>query len=172
MLLSEKLEKMMNKQYTNEIASALMYKNIAGFFDDRHLSGFAKFFQKKYQEELGHGQRFYEYINSRDGKAVLGGITAAEIAFDDKNLVTPFYASLKHEQQVSSWIYDLYAQARDEKDYSSEEFLNYFVKEQIEEENEFLDLIARLELVKDSGEGIYRMNDHLFNMTTGLLEGI
>ena len=60
MLLKPELEKMMNEQYTNEIGSALFYKNIAGFYDDRYFGGIAKFFQKKYSEELEHAQKFYD----------------------------------------------------------------------------------------------------------------
>ena len=101
------------------------------------------------------------YINKRDGRAILSPITDKMLKVDDKNLVTPFYDSLKHEQQVSEYIYELYAKARELKDYTSEAFLKWFCDEQAEEEQEMLDLIARIELVKDCGEGLYRFNDYL-----------
>lgn len=172
MLLNAELEKMMNQQYTNEVSSALLYKNIAGFYDDKYFGGFAKFFQKKYQEELGHAQRFYNYINGRDGRAILSEIPKDQLVFDEKSLVSPFYDSLKHEQQVSTWIYELMTKSRELKDYTSEEFLYWFVKEQAEEEQEFLDYIARLELIKNSGEGMYRFNDYLSEKYNNLIEGI
>lgn len=161
MLLNPELEKMMNAQYTNEISSALFYKNVAGFYDDRYLGGIAKFFQEKYTEELEHAQKFYDYINRRDGRAKLSPITEKMLQINEENLVSPFYDALKHEQQVSSWIYELYAKSRELKDFSSEAFLKWFVDEQVSEEQEFVDLIARFELVKDSGEGLYRFNDFL-----------
>lgn len=124
---------MMNQQYTNEFASGLFYKNIAGFYDDRYFGGIAKFFQKKYSEELDHAQKFYDYINKRDGRAIISPISEKMLKVDDKDLITPFYDSLKHEQQVSSYIYDLYAKARELKDYTSETFLKWFCDEQAEE---------------------------------------
>lgn len=161
MLLNQELEKMMNQQYANEIAAALFYKNIAGFYDDRYFGGIAKFFQKQYLEELDHAQKFYDYINKRDGRAMIGSISDKIIKIDDTDLVAPFYDALKHEQQVSSWIYELYAKARELKDYTSEAFLKWFCDEQAEEEQTLLDLIARIELVKNSGDGLYRFNDYL-----------
>lgn len=101
------------------------------------------------------------YINRRDGRAKLSPITEQMLKINESSLIAPFYDSLKHEQQVSTWIYELYAKARDLKDYSSEAFLKWFVDEQVEEEQEFIDLIARFELVKDCGDGLYRFNDLL-----------
>lgn len=152
---------MLNTQYTNEIGSALFYKNCAGFYDDRYLGGIATFFQKKYLEELEHAQKFYDYINKRDGKAIISPISEKMLVVNEENLVSPFYDSLRHEQQVTTWIYELYEKARELKDYTSETFLKWFVDEQAEEEQEFIDLIARFELVKDSGDGLYRFNDLL-----------
>ena len=165
MLLNKDFERMLNQQHTNEIASALFYRNVAGFYDDRYFGGIASFFMKKYSEELGHAQKFYDYINKRDGRAVVGEIGSEKIKVDDRDLVSPFYDALRHEQQVSSWIYQLYGKARELKDYAAEAFLKWFCDEQAEEEQEFLDLIARAELVRNSGDGMYRFNDYLAGLS-------
>lgn len=161
MLLNEELEKKLNQQMTNEFSSALFYKNIAGFYDDKYLPGFGIFFNKKYKEELDHAQKFYDYINERDGRAIISSISEEKIKLNKEDLVSPFYDSLKHEQQVTSYIYELYEEAKKIKDYSTEDFLKWFIREQNEEEGEFLELIARIELVKDCGDGIYRMDEYL-----------
>lgn len=162
MILNKSLEQLLNKQYTNEIASALLYKNIAGFYADRYFPGISKFFEKKYEEELEHSQKFYEYINSRDGRAIIDKIDKME--FDENTLVSPFYSSLEHEQQVSSWIYELVDKSRECKDYATEFFLIWFVTEQVSEEEEFLQLIAELEVIKDSGDGLYQFDKKLSDL--------
>lgn len=166
MLLDPKLEKMMNIQYTNEVASALLYKNIAGFYDDKYFPGIASFFHEKYIEELDHAERFYKYINDRDGHAIISKIPEKEIILTENNstnndLLLPFYESLKHEQQVSSWIYQLCDVALDMKDHAAYKFLLWFADEQVEEEAEFLQLIAELELIKNDGGDLYKFDRRL-----------
>lgn len=162
MLLNKELEDMMNKQYTNEVSSALLYKNIAGYYDDKYFPGFGKFFQKKYEEELEHAQRFYEYINKRDGRAKLVGIPDADLKFNDgTDLVMPFYDSLKHEQQVSTWIYQITDKALELKDHGAYNFMLWYCTEQESEEAEMIDIIAELELVKNDGGDLYKISRRL-----------
>lgn len=167
MLLSQEMESMLNRQYTNEVSSALLYKNIAGYFDDLYFPGFAKFFHKKYTEELEHAERFYKYINQRDGRAKLLGINESELKLtestDSNNILLPFYDSLKHEQQVSSWINEIADRALEIKDHATYNFILWFCSEQVEEEEEFLQLIAELELIKNDGGDLYKMDRRLGN---------
>ena len=165
MLLTPEMESLLNKQYTNEVASALLYKNIAGYFDDLYFPGFAQFFNQKYLEELEHAQKFYDYINRRDGRAKLAGIDESELKLtedsDTNNILLPFYDSLKHEQQVSTWIYQIADKAQELKDHATYNFILWFCDEQVDEEAEFLQLIAELELIKNDGGDLYKMDRRL-----------
>lgn len=161
MILNKDFEKMLNTQYTNEISSALLYKNISGYYADRYFDGIATFFNNKYKEELEHAEKFYEYIMNRDGRPIIYDIKDYDLDFDESDIIKPFYLSLEHEQEVTEYIYRLFQKSRELNDYTSEQFLSWFVTEQAEEEQEFLNYIARLELIKNSGEGLYRFNDML-----------
>ena len=162
MLLNPKLEKLMNIQYTNDVSSALLYQNIAGFYDDRHFSGFAKYFTKSAEEELGHAKKFYDFINLRDGRAIISGIPNKDLQFNDgTDLLMPFYDALKHEQQVSTYINELCDVALEMKDHGAYKFLQEMFEEQQEEEIRFINLIAELELVKNDGGDLLRISHRI-----------
>lgn len=162
MILDKEFESMLNKQYTNEIASAMLYRNIAGYYEDKYFPGFAKYFLERAEEEMEHAQNFYDYIALRDGKPQVLGISEESIKFTPTNdLTMGFVASLKHEQLVSSYINLLMDKAKELKDYASEKFLYDFCDEQVHEEAEFLDLVHEVELIKNDPGDIIKMSKRL-----------
>lgn len=156
MKLSSKLEKVLNDQINLELCSAYAYLGMAAYFDRTPFTGFAKWMGLQSKEELGHADRFFKYIVERGGKVTLQAIP--EPKCDYKSPVEAFKASLGHEQKVSAAISAIYEEAAAEKDYPTLSFLKWFLDEQVEEERNVGDMLAKLELVGDNVNGLYQID--------------
>jgi len=156
MKLSSKLEKVLNDQINLELCSAYAYWGMAAYFDHTPFTGFAKWMQIQSKEELGHANRFFKYLVERGGKVTLGAI--AEPKSDYKSPLDVFKASLGHEQRVSAAICAIYEQAAADKDYATLSFLKWFLDEQVEEERNVSDILAKLELVGDNRGALYQID--------------
>ena len=121
--------------------------------------GIANWFKVQFQEEQAHAEIFMNYINARGGRVWLKAIDAV-----DTEWATPldaFKATLTHEQKVTSLINDLYALAEAERDYATREMLNWFISEQVEEEESAQELIDKFTLIGNDGMGIYMLDQEL-----------
>ncbi len=147
MKLSSKLEKVLNDQINLELCSAYAYLGMAAYFDRTPFIGFAKWMQIQSAEELGHANRFFKYIVERGGKVTLSAL--AEPKCDYRSPLDAFKASLGHEQKVTAAICAIYEQASAEKDYPTMSFLKWFLDEQVEEERNVTEILAKLELAGD-----------------------
>ena len=156
MKLSSKLEKVLNDQINLELCSAYAYLGMAAYFDCTPFSGFAKWMQLQSSEELGHANRFFKYIVERGGKVTLQAIPAPKC--DYKSPLDAFKASLGHEQKVSASICAIYELAAADKDYPTLSFLKWFLDEQVEEERNVGDMLAKLELVGDNTSALYQID--------------
>ena len=156
MKLSSKLEKVLNDQVNLELSSAYAYLGMAAFFQSTPFAGFAKWMHLQSKEELGHANRFFEYIVERGGKVALGAIAGPKC--DYKSPLDAFKASLGHEQKVSASICAIYELAAAEKDYPTLSFLKWFLDEQVEEERNVNDILAKLELVGDNRSALYQID--------------
>ena len=157
MKLSNKLEKVLNDQINLELCSAYAYLGMVAYFDHTAFNGFAKWMQVQSGEELDHANRFFKYIVERGGKVSLQAIP--EPKCDYKSPLDAFKTSLGHEQKVSAAICAIYELAAAEKDYPTLSFLKWFLDEQVEEERNVGDMLAKLELVGDNTSGLYQL-DH------------
>jgi ferritin len=158
MKLSNKLEKALNDQINLELCSAYAYLGMAAYFDRTPFTGFAKWMQVQSSEELGHANRFFKYIVERGGKVTLQAIP--EPKYDFKSPLEAFKASLGHEQKVSASVCAIYELATAEKDYATLSFLKWFLDEQVEEERNVGDMLAKLELVGDNTGALYQVDRH------------
>ena len=156
MKLSNQLEKVLNDQINLALCSAYAYLGMAAYFDCTPFSGFAKWMQVQSSEEIGHANRFFKYIVERGGKVTLRAIP--EPKGDYKSPLEAFKASLGHEQKVSASICAIYELATAEKDYATLSFLKWFLDEQVEEERNVGDMLAKLELVGDNTNGLYQLD--------------
>ena len=156
MKLSSKLEKVLNDQVHLEFSSAYAYLGMAAYFERTPFTGFGKWMQLQSKEELGHANRFFKYIVERGGKITLQAI--AEPKCDYKSPLDAFKASLGHEQRVSASVCAIYELAVAEKDYATLSFLKWFLDEQVEEERNVTDILAKLELVGDNNSGLYQID--------------
>ena len=158
-MLSEKMNKALNDQFTAELYSAYLYLSMASYFEDANLPGFANWMKVQVQEEQFHASKFYDYINERGGKVILAQIDAPPAEW--KSPLDIFEATLTHEQKVTGLINDLMFTARDERDNAAEIFLQWFVGEQVEEEDNVGTLLGQLRLVKDNPHALFMIDREL-----------
>jgi ferritin len=148
--MNKKLEQALNDQMNFEIYSAHIYLAMAGFVADiGGLAGFENWFMVQYEEELFHAKKFFNFINERGGRVTVTGFENPEN--DYESLLSVFEESLHHEQIVTSRINDLYDLAIQERDHASRTFLQWFIDEQVEEEDNVRNLIDKIKIVKDAG---------------------
>ena len=158
-MLSKKLCNALNKQLNNELYSAYLYLSMSSYAASIGLKGSANWFMVQYQEEMVHAMKFYSYINSRGEHTELAAIAAPPTKF--KNLLEMFEQTLTHEQFITSSINELTDLAVKEKDHASQIFLQWFVTEQIEEEENDRDIIGKLKLIGDNGQGLLLLDTEL-----------
>jgi ferritin len=142
-MLSEKMQNALNGQLVAELYSAYLYLSMAAYFDAGKQAGFAKWMRVQAQEEISHGMKFYHYVNESGGRVALGPIDGPPTAWDSP--VAAFGHVLAHEQKVTGLINDLVKLAADEKDQATADFLQWFVKEQEEEEESAEAVLKKVE---------------------------
>ena len=132
-MISKKLEDALNEQINKEFYSAYLYLGLAAHFESEGLKGFAKWMRVQALEEQGHAMKLYDYLFSVDAKPVLKAIKEAPVHYE-KPPVEVIQEVLKHEQYVTASINSLYELALAEKDYKTQVFLQWYINEQVEEE--------------------------------------
>lgn len=146
---NEKILDLLNEQMNFEYYSAHVYLAMAGYAAELGLDGFRNWFVVQYEEEVFHANRFMNYILSIGGRLDIKGFENPENDFESLQAV--FEETLKHEQEVSARIHNLMVEAHKAHDYKTTSFLQWFIDEQIEEEEAVTDLIFKIKLVKDAG---------------------
>jgi len=158
-MLSKKMEAALNEQLNKEIYSAYLYMSMSAYSTHIGLKGFANWFMVQYQEEMMHAMKFYDYINDQGSQVKLMAIDAPPTEFTSP--LDMFEKTLKHEQFVTKRINDLVDLAIKEKDHATNIFLQWFVTEQIEEEANDNDVIAKLKLVGKKGDALLMLDKEL-----------
>ncbi|HPG38676.1 MAG TPA: ferritin [bacterium] len=158
-MISKAMEKALNGQINKETYSAYLYFAMAAYFDSENLEGMAGFMKVQAQEEMGHAMKFYNYINEQGGRVTLDAIDKPQASY--KNPLEIFQLSLKHEKFITDSINKLMDQAIKENDHATKEFLHWFVKEQVEEEDHMAKIVSKLERVGESGQGLLIMDAQL-----------
>lgn len=158
-MLSKKLIKELNKQINEEMYSAYMYRAIAAYLLDKGYAGAGSWMKVQAQEEDFHADKFYNYIITRGEKVELHAIEKPPIEYG--SYLECFEASLKHEQHITARINLLTKMAREENDYSTEEFLHWYVMEQREEEENVQGVIDQIKLFGNSEASLYQLDKDL-----------
>ncbi len=158
-MASEKLIKELNDQYNFEIASGYIYLGMAAYCKAENMNGFAHFFNEQAKEEYSHSKKFYEYLYDIDARVNLQAIPEPKNEYS--SFLDVFEAALHHEKKVTSRIYALMDSAKAESDYATIEFLQWFVKEQVEEENTLREIIAVLKGIDNKFTGLYLYDKEL-----------
>ena len=158
-MLSENVAALLNQQVNKEFYSAYLYLDFSNYFEARGLDGFANWYKIQAQEERDHAMLFYQYLQNNGAKVTLEAIAKPDKALNSDMDVLK--AGLEHELYVTSLINELYAAAYAEKDFRTMQFLDWFVKEQGEEETNANDLISKMELFGSDPKSLYMLNSEL-----------
>lgn len=158
-MLNEEIEKLINEQINKELFSSYFYMDMANYYADQNLVGFENWFYIQMQEERDHALLFRQYLLNNDGKVKLAEIKAPDVEF--KSLKDPLEEALKHEQYVTESINTIYEATYRLKDFRTMQFLDWFIKEQGEEEKNTTDLIKRFELFAADAKALYMLDNEL-----------
>lgn len=158
-MLSEKMQKMLNEQVQKEFYSAYLYLSMEAYFADQNLEGFANFFRVQVQEERDHAMKFFNYINQAGGRVQLLQIDAPQ--FDFASAENVFELTFQHEQFVTKSIYGLVDAAIAEKDHLTNNFLQWFVTEQMEEEATMERILKKLRFIKNDAQAMLMLDAEL-----------
>ena len=157
--MNTKVHELLNQQINKEFYSAYLYLGFSNYFEDVGLDGFANWYMIQAQEERDHAMLFYQYLQNENQKVTLEAIAKPDKVFTCHMDVLK--AGLEHEQYVTSLIHDIYSAAYDVKDFRTMQFLDWFVKEQGEEETNANDLITKMELFGSDPKSLYMLNQEL-----------
>ena len=157
--MNAKVHELLNQQINKEFYSAYLYLEFSNYFDAVGLDGFANWYMIQAQEERDHAMLFYTYLQNESQKVTLEAIAKPDKAFACHMDVLK--AGLEHEKYVTSLINDIYAAAYENKDFRTMQFLDWFVKEQGEEETNANDLITKMELFGTDPKSLYMLNQEL-----------
>jgi ferritin len=158
-MLSDKMEKALNGQVNAELYSSYLYLSMNAYFKSVNLDGFANWMYAQAQEELMHAMKLYDFINQRGGRTLLAAIEAPPDQWDSPLAV--FEDTLKHEKKVTGLINGLVDIAMEERDHATQIFLQWFVTEQIEEEESVGNVLEQLKLLGDAKQGLFMMDREL-----------
>lgn len=158
-MLDTKVAELLNTQINKEFYSAYLYLDFAVYYEEQGLKGFANWYTVQAQEERDHAMLFLQYMQNNGCKVSLEAIDKPDKVFD--SYAEPLQAGYEHEQYVTSLIHTIYAAANDVKDFRTMQFLDWFVKEQGEEETNAEDMIKKFELFGSDARALYMLDSEL-----------
>ena len=157
--MDAKVTALLNDQINKEFYSGYLYLDMSNFYASKGLDGFANWFDIQAKEEQAHAMLFYQYMINNGEKVTLEAIAKPDKEY--KELIDPLKAAYEHEQYVTSLIHNLYAEAQKANDFRTLQFLDWFVKEQGEEEKNTSDLLTKMEIFGCDGKGLYMLDAEL-----------
>ena len=157
--MDKKVSELLNAQINKEFYSAYLYLDFANYFERRGLSGFAHWYEVQAQEERDRAMLFYRYLLNNGETVTLEAIDAPKT--EGKKDLDVLEAALAHEKYVTALVNEIYAAAYAVKDFRAMQFLDWFVKEQGEEEKNASDLITKMQLFGSDAKGLYMLDNEL-----------
>ena len=158
-MISEKIENILNEQINKEFYSKYLYLSMQAYFKSLNLNGFVNWMDVQVQEENAHAMGMYDYLSERGGTIELGAIDKPP--FQWSSPLEVFEEVLKHEQYVTSRINALMDVAEEVKDRAALSFLDWYLKEQVEEESSVGGVLATLRLIKDDAKALLMLDKDL-----------
>lgn len=158
-MISPKIQDAINAQINAEFWSAYLYLSMAMNFEAAGRTGIANWFKIQFQEEQAHAQILINYLNSRGGRVYLKPIDAVPTEWADE--LSAFEATLAHEEKVTALLNNLYFLAEQEHDYATRGRLDWFISEQVEEEETARGICERLKLIGENGMALYTLDTEL-----------
>ena len=158
-MVDARVHELLNQQINKEFYSAYLYLDFSNYFKAKGLDGFANWYMVQAQEERDHAMLFYTYLQNENMPVTLEAIDKPDKTFESNMDV--LLAGLEHEKYVTSLINDIYSAAYEKKDFRTMQFLDWFVKEQGEEETNANDMISKMELFGSDPRSLYLLNQEL-----------
>ena len=158
-MLDAKVANLINEQVNKEFYSAYLYLDFSNYYYDQGLDGFGNWYKIQAQEERDHAMLMLTYLQNNGEKVVLEAIAKPDVEL--KEFIDPLNEGLKHEQYVTSLIHNIYDAANSVRDFRTMQFLDWFVKEQGEEEKNSEDLIKKFTLFGSDPKGLYMLDNEL-----------
>ncbi len=146
-MLTKSMETALNRQVNREMYSAYLYLAMSAYFETANMKGFAKWMRIQAKEEQAHAMKIYDYIIARGGTIALEAIEGPKAKWTSAGKV--FEETYAHEQKVTGMINSLVDLAIKEKDHATFEMLQWFVKEQVEEEQNANEILSQIRTVGD-----------------------
>ena len=157
--MDQKVQDLLMQQVNKEFYSAYLYLDMANYYIDNDLDGFGNWYTIQAQEERDHAMLFIKYLQNNGVAVKLEAIDKPDKVFESP--IDPLLAGLEHEKYVTSLIHDIYDAAYSVKDFRAMQFLDWFVKEQGEEEKNAEDMIKKMKLFGDDAKSLYMLNSEM-----------
>jgi len=157
--LDKKVVALLNQQVNKEFYSAYLYLDFSNYYYDQELNGFGNWYMIQAQEERDHALLFMQYLKNNGEKVVLEAIDKPGVEIKGNKEVLE--EGLKHERYVTSLIHDIYEAAYNVRDFRTMQFLDWFVKEQGEEENTAEGLVKKYELYGNDPRSLYMLDSEM-----------
>jgi ferritin len=158
-MIKEKIREALNQQLNAEFFSSYLYLSMASYFESINLKGFANWMRVQTQEELVHAMKFYDFIIERGGQALLSPIEGPPTEWESPLAV--FEHAYEHEQKVTGLINNLVDLSIAEQDHATNNFLQWFVAEQVEEEASADEVVQKIKLMGDASGGLFMIDQEL-----------
>lgn len=158
-MLDAKVIELLNDQINKELYSAYLYIDIANYYIDNDLDGFGNWYNIQAQEERDHALLFMKYLQNNGVKVTLKAVDQPSETFEKH--IDPLNAGAKHERYVTELIHTIYDAAYSVKDFRTMQFLDWFVKEQMEEEENADKLVSKYKLFGDDPKSLYLLDQEL-----------
>lgn len=162
-MISQRMQDALNGQINKELFSAYLYLSMAAYCETINFEGMANWMKVQSQEEMTHAMKIYNFINERGGRVILTHLDPPQV--DWESPVQVFDHVLNHERYITSCIYDLVNIAMDERDHTTNIFLNWFVTEQAEEEDTSSKILEKFKMLKNSPDGMFLLDRELGTRT-------
>ena len=167
-MISNTIAQKLNGQINKEFYSAYFYMSMSAHSQSENLRGVAAWFMAKYEEEMAHAMKLYRYLHDQGARVELEAVDKPPSEY--AGVLDMFEKTLAHEQEVTAAFNQLVDAALSEKDHATNIFLHWFVTEQIEEEATVNDVIGRVKLVGERGEGLYLIDNELAGVAKQLAQ--
>jgi ferritin len=158
-MIKEKIQDTMNKQLNAELYSSYLYLSMSAYFESVALKGFANWMRIQAQEELTHAMKFHDFIHKSGGRVILTAVDAPQTQWDSP--LTAFEHVYQHEQKVTGLINNLVNLAVTEVDHAANNFLQWFVAEQVEEESSADEIVQKIKLSGNDRSALFLLDQEL-----------
>jgi len=158
-MINKTVETAINDHIKHELYSAYLYLSMSAWAESNNLPGAAHWLQAQFNEEQGHALKLFHYVNEQGGRVTLQAISQPPGEWT--SLLDLFQQVLEHEKKVTALINRLYEAAAQEKDYATQIMLQWFISEQVEEEQSAAQIVETLKMVGNAGHAVVMMDRHL-----------